>query len=115
MSLSRIRPRHVDATSLAVFVALVGFEGARMAAGKDPALARPAASTPSVGADPGAAGADSGAGGYEPGGGFDRGSGGDDGSGIEGNANGGSGGGFDDGGAGGSQQQEVPQPESRLS
>jgi hypothetical protein len=39
MALKDIRPRHVYLASAAAFVALAGFEGARMAAGHDPALA----------------------------------------------------------------------------
>jgi len=102
MSLRRLRPRHVYAASLAVFVALLGFEGARMAAGKDPALARPAASAPrDTSADPGTADPY----GYDPDGGREDGDG--DGLGGSGSGPGGSG--------GGSQPQEVPQPESRLS
>jgi hypothetical protein len=46
MSLGRIRPRHVYVSALAAFVALVGFESVRMAAGHDPALAATAAATP---------------------------------------------------------------------
>jgi hypothetical protein len=39
MPLRDIRPRHVYVASAAAFVLLAGFEGARMAAGHDPALA----------------------------------------------------------------------------
>jgi hypothetical protein len=39
MPLKDIRPRHVYVASAAAFVLLAGFEGARMAAGHDPAPA----------------------------------------------------------------------------
>jgi len=39
VDLRTVRPSHVYAVSAAAFVLLVGFEGARMAAGHDPALA----------------------------------------------------------------------------
>jgi hypothetical protein len=54
MPLKDIRPRHVYLASAVAFVALAGFEGARMAAGHDPALAssRPT-TTPAAQAPPG--------------------------------------------------------------
>src|SRR4051812_32628621 len=45
VGLSTVRPRHVYAAAAAAFVLLAGFEGARMAAGRDPALARTPTST----------------------------------------------------------------------
>jgi hypothetical protein len=85
MPLKDIRPRHVYLASAVAFVALAGFEGARMAAGHDPALAasrhaQPAPAVPQP---------------YQ-GGGF-----------VDPNDAAPQGGGFDPG--------QVPQPESRLS
>jgi hypothetical protein len=92
MALKDIRARHVYAASAAAFVLIAGFEGARMAAGHDPALAasRPAAApTPAAQApwrqDD-----------------HDRFAPGDQ-------------GGFAPGDQGGTAPGEVPQPESRLS
>jgi hypothetical protein len=85
--LGRTRPRHVYVSALAAFVALLGFEAVRMATGHDPALAsaRPAATAAPFDAGPSDA---------APGPDF--------------------GGGGEPPGAAG-QQEEVPQPESRLS
>jgi hypothetical protein len=99
VDLRTVRPSHVYAVSAAAFVLLVGFEGARMAAGHDPALAAKAQpaqprdddAAPSDGgfADPGIA--PDGGGGVDP----DRPEGGPDG----GGAPDGQGGSGDSGGA----------------
>jgi hypothetical protein len=52
MPLKAIRPRHVYLASAAAFVALAGFEGARMAAGHDPALAASRQARPAPTAQP---------------------------------------------------------------
>jgi hypothetical protein len=52
MALKDIRPRHVYLASAAAFVALAGFEGARMAAGHDPALAASRHARPAPTAQP---------------------------------------------------------------
>jgi hypothetical protein len=89
MALKDIRARHVYAASATAFVLLAGFEGARMAAGHDPALASPAkaqaTSTPAPEAPPW----------QHDHGRFDPGS--------------------DPGTQGGFDPNDVPQPESRLS
>jgi hypothetical protein len=95
MPLKDIRARHVYVASAAAFVALAGFEGARMAAGHDPALAAqprtqaaPAAGEPprhDRRFDPGR---------FDPNGPQ---------------------GGVDPGAQGGFDPNDVPQPESRLS
>ena len=85
MPLQDIRARHVYVASAAAFVLLAGFEGARMAAGHDPALAAARAtpaSTPAAQAPPWQHDHDR----FDPG---DQG--------------------------GGTDPGEVPQPESRLS
>ena len=94
MALKDIRARHVYVASAAAFVLLAGFEGARMAAGHDPALA---ASRPAATPAPAPAA-------QEPGWrhDHDRFDPGDQ-------------GGFDPGDQGGGDPGEVPQPESRLS
>ncbi len=97
MSLKNIRPRHVYLASAAAFVALAGFEGARMASGHDPALAASRHARPAPAAQP-----------YQGGGGF-----------VDPNdAQGGQGGFVDPNDAapqGGFDPGQVPQPESRLS
>jgi hypothetical protein len=112
MPLKAIRARHVYVASAAAFVALAGFEGARMAAGHDPALAatrhvRPAPTAqPFV--DP-----------NDPQGGFDPGPQGGGDPGDQGGLDPGPQGGGDPGDQGGSAGPgdggQVPQPESRLS
>jgi hypothetical protein len=52
MPLKDIRPRHVYVASAAAFVLLAGFEGARMAAGHDPALAASGHAAPAPTAQP---------------------------------------------------------------
>ena len=92
MALKDIRARHVYVASAAAFVLLAGFEGARMAAGHDPALAasRPAATPAPAAREPGWR--------HD----HDRFDPGDQ-------------GGFAAGDPGGTDPGEVPQPESRLS
>jgi hypothetical protein len=87
MALKDIRPRHIYVASAAAFVLLAGFEGARMAAGHDPALAASGHARPAATVEP-----------YR-GGGFAEPDDPDAQSGPTGS---------DDGG-------QVPQPESRLS
>jgi hypothetical protein len=90
MPLKAIRPRHVYLASAAAFVALAGFEGARMAAGHDPALAASRQVRP---AQP-YSGGDAQGGFADPDDGF-----------VDPN----------DAQGGGSDPSQVPQPESRLS
>jgi hypothetical protein len=52
MALKDIRPRHVYVASAAAFVLLAGFQGARMAAGHDPALAASRHAQPAPTAQP---------------------------------------------------------------
>jgi hypothetical protein len=52
VELKAIRPTHVYATAAAAFLLIAGLEGARMAAGHDPALAAKPTATPTF-ADPG--------------------------------------------------------------
>jgi hypothetical protein len=89
--LGRTRPRHVYVSALAAFVALLGFEAVRMATGHDPALAsaRPAATATPLDTAPLDAGPSDAAPGPDFGGGEPPG--------------------------GGGRQEDVPQPETRLS
>ncbi len=108
MNVGRIRTRHIYVSALAAFVGLVGFEGVRMAAGHDPALASASVATPTtVDQD--------GNGGQDQGGGLDPNAGQDQGGGLDPNAGQDQGGGLDPNGGGQDLPQDVPQPESRLS
>jgi hypothetical protein len=104
MSLKDVRPRHVYLASAAAFVALAGFEGARMAAGHDPALAASRHVPPAATAQP-----------YGGGGFADPNDAGPQGGFVDPNDGGGVDPGAQDGFAGPGDGGQVPQPESRLS